>query len=200
MESPCSLLGYGKGHVVYVRNRTRQYLLCRKRKTGWVAHRRNPPTTYLSPIIYCYSCRTRKWKHSGFVYGHVVLEQWRRMRPELVLCNRNPFLLWFLYLFSCHFICSHTWEQCFHILGWGLFLTICGRAVRVKNYAFVYFSKSQWKTPLFPNVFLKYLLCETKTVVWRSRLRYCANSELRPVFGTLVFLSFFQDVSHEMTF
>lgn len=71
-------------------------------------------------------------------------------------------------------------------------------AVRVKYYAFVYFSKSQWKTPIFPNVFLKYLLCENKTIIWSSRFRYCANNKLSPVFVICFFLSLFlKDVSHE---
>lgn len=55
-------------------------------------------------------------------------------------------------------------------------------AVRVKNYVFVYFSKSQWKTHLFPNVFLKYLRCEDKTIIWGSRFGFCANHKFSPVF------------------
>lgn len=66
-------------------------------KRGWVAHGRNPaPLVTQNLLLFMLN---QKWKCSGFLYGHVVLELWHRVRPELVLCNANRFLLWFLCLF-----------------------------------------------------------------------------------------------------
>lgn len=116
-----------------------------------------------------------------FIYGHVVLKQWHWMGPELVSHNINHLLLWFLCPFLLPLLFAATlWNNVF--TSWVEDFSQPYMAVGVKNYVFVYFFKSQWKTHLFPNVFLKYLLCENKAITWGSKFRSCANHKLSPVF------------------
>ena len=60
------------------------------------------------------------WEHSGVCLWPRRTETMALGGPGLVPHDINHLLLWF----SCHFICSHTVDQCFHMLGWGLFSTI----------------------------------------------------------------------------
>ena len=90
-----------------------------RRRKGRAAHRRR--AQHLSAIRNsCSSYGTPAREHSGSVYGHGELKLW----PWVDLDLFRTIYITSCCGFSCHFMCNHAVEHCFHTLGRGLFLTI----------------------------------------------------------------------------